>query len=106
MNESPKKESDAFTALDPLGEKEKKNVKDMFKDYQLAKPPAVPARRGEQQNNLSGASGAFSNYFNNKVGIPQESADHDDYDIGQISTKVNGNVQVVSTLMGNLCCNK
>ncbi|XP_072272733.1 disabled homolog 2 isoform X2 [Pyxicephalus adspersus] len=87
--ESHKKESDAFTALDPLGEKEKKNVKDMFKDYQLAKPPAVPARRGEQQNSSSGTSGAFSNYFNSKVGIPQESADHDDYDIGQLSSKVN-----------------
>ncbi|XP_073538084.1 disabled homolog 2 isoform X2 [Phyllobates terribilis] len=89
INESPKKESDAFTALDPLGEKERKNVKDMFKDYQLAKPPAVPARRGEQQNNSISTSGAFSNYFNSKVGIPQESADHDDFDIGQLSSKVN-----------------
>ncbi|KAM4053622.1 disabled homolog 2 isoform 4-T5 [Anomaloglossus baeobatrachus] len=89
MKESPKKESDAFTALDPLGEKEKKNVKDMFKDYQLAKPPAVPARRGEQQNNSISTSGAFSNYFNSKVGIPQETADHDDFDIGQLSSKMN-----------------
>ncbi|XP_077137568.1 disabled homolog 2 isoform X1 [Ranitomeya variabilis] len=87
--EPPKKESDAFTALDPLGEKERKNVKDMFKDYQLAKPPAVPARRGEQQNNSISTSGAFSNYFNSKVGIPQESADHDDFDIGQLSSKIN-----------------
>ncbi|XP_075698403.1 disabled homolog 2 isoform X5 [Rhinoderma darwinii] len=87
--ESPKKESDAFTALDPLGEKERKNVKDMFKDYQLAKPPAVPARRGEQQNNSLSASGAFSNYFNSKVGIPQDSADHDDFDISQLSSKIN-----------------
>lgn len=89
MKESPKKESDAFTALDPLGEKEKKNVKDMFKDYQLAKPPAVPARRGEHQNNSSSASGAFSNYFSSKVGIPQEIADHDDHDISQLSSKIN-----------------
>ncbi|XP_071991530.1 disabled homolog 2 isoform X2 [Engystomops pustulosus] len=89
LKESPKKESDAFTALDPLGEKERKNVKDMFKDYQLAKPPAVPARRGEQQNNSIGASGAFTNYFNSKVGIPQESADHDDFDISQLSSKMN-----------------
>ncbi|XP_073418751.1 disabled homolog 2 isoform X2 [Dendrobates tinctorius] len=89
IKESPKKESDAFTALDPLGEKERKNVKDMFKDYQLAKPPAVPARRGEQQNNSISTSGAFSNYFNSKVGIPQESADHDDFDIGQLSSKIN-----------------
>ncbi|KAG8456683.1 hypothetical protein GDO86_002462 [Hymenochirus boettgeri] len=87
QKESPKKESDAFTALDPLGEKEKKSVKDMFKDYQLAKPPAVPARRGEhQQNSSSSSSGAFNNYFTSKVGIPQDTADHDDFDIGQLST--------------------
>ncbi|KAM4708485.1 disabled homolog 2 isoform 2-T3 [Discoglossus pictus] len=90
LKEIPKKESDAFTALDPLGDKEKKNVKDMFKDYQLTKPPAVPARRGEHQsNNSANTSGAFSNYFNSKVGIPQDNADHDDFDINQISTKIN-----------------
>ncbi|XP_063310069.1 disabled homolog 2 isoform X3 [Pelobates fuscus] len=90
LKETPQKESDAFTALDPLGEKEKKNVKDMFKDYQLTKPPAVPARRGEHhQNNVASASGAFSSYFNSKVGIPQENADHDDFDIKQISSKIN-----------------
>ncbi|NP_001083184.1 Dab, mitogen-responsive phosphoprotein, homolog 2 L homeolog [Xenopus laevis] len=90
QKESPKKESDAFTALDPLGEKEKKSVKDMFKDYQLTKPPAVPARRGEhQQNNNSNSSGAFNNYFASKVGIPQESADHDDFDINQLSSRIN-----------------
>ncbi|OCU02580.1 hypothetical protein XELAEV_18008341mg [Xenopus laevis] len=90
QKESPKKESDAFTALDPLGEKEKKSVKDMFKDYQLTKPPAVPARRGEhQQNNNSNSSGAFNNYFASKVGISQESADHDDFDINQLSSRIN-----------------
>ncbi|NXC19994.1 DAB2 protein, partial [Corythaeola cristata] len=45
-----KKESDAFIGLDPLGDKEMKDVKEMFKDFQLTKPPAVPARRGEQQS--------------------------------------------------------
>ncbi|KAM8961130.1 disabled homolog 2 isoform 2-T2 [Pelodytes ibericus] len=89
QKETAKKESDAFTSLDPLGEKEKKNVKDMFKDYQLAKPPAVPARRGEYQNNTVNASGAFSSYFNSKVGIPQDGADHDDFDINQLSAKMN-----------------
>ncbi|XP_069633284.1 disabled homolog 2 isoform X4 [Haliaeetus albicilla] len=44
-----KKESDAFVDLDPLGDKEMKEVKEMFKEFQLTKPPAVPARRGEQQ---------------------------------------------------------
>lgn len=46
--ELTKKESDAFTALDPLGDKEIRDVKEMFKDFQLTKPPAVPARRAEQ----------------------------------------------------------
>ncbi|XP_048359894.1 disabled homolog 2 isoform X2 [Sphaerodactylus townsendi] len=47
--ETAKKESDAFTALDPLGDKEIKDVREMFRDFQLRKPPAVPARRAEQQ---------------------------------------------------------
>uniref|UniRef100_A0A8V5H8W3 Uncharacterized protein n=1 Tax=Melopsittacus undulatus TaxID=13146 RepID=A0A8V5H8W3_MELUD len=76
QKELSKKESDAFIALDPLGDKEMKDIKEMFKDFQLTKPPAVPARRGEQQN-LPGASGAFSYYFSSKVGI-QDSTDHDD----------------------------
>lgn len=50
QKELSKKESDAFIALDPLGDKEVKDVKEMFKDFHLTKPPAVPARRGEQQS--------------------------------------------------------
>ncbi|NXF51638.1 DAB2 protein, partial [Oceanites oceanicus] len=50
QKELSKKESDAFIALDPLGDKEMKDVKEMFKDFQMTKPPAVPARRGEQQS--------------------------------------------------------
>uniref|UniRef100_A0A8C3XI52 DAB adaptor protein 2 n=1 Tax=Chelydra serpentina TaxID=8475 RepID=A0A8C3XI52_CHESE len=87
QKEPSKKESDAFTALDPLGDKEKKDVKEMFKDFQLTKPPAVPARRGEQQQSL-GASGAFTSYFNSKVGILQDHADHDDLAANQLSTKI------------------
>ncbi|MBW00203.1 Disabled 2, partial [Eschrichtius robustus] len=79
--------SDAFVALDPLGDKEVKEVKEMFKDFQLRQPPTVPARKGEQ--NSSGTSSAFSNYFNNKVGIPQENADHDDFDANQLLRKIN-----------------
>nr|XP_023401205.1 disabled homolog 2 isoform X2 [Loxodonta africana] len=75
--------SDAFTALDPLADKEVKEVKEMFKDLQLRQPP-VPARKGE-----SGALGAFSNYFNSKVGIPQENADQDDLDANQLLNKIN-----------------
>ncbi|XP_067401667.1 disabled homolog 2 isoform X4 [Emydura macquarii macquarii] len=88
QKEPSKKENDAFTALDPLGDKEKKDVKEMFKDFQLTKPPAVPARRGEQQQNLLGASGAFTTYFTSKVGILQDNADHDDLESNQFSTKI------------------
>lgn len=85
-----KKESDAFVDLDPLGDKEMKEVKEMFKEFQLTKPPAVPARRGEQQS-LSGASGAFSSYFSSKVGSPQDSTGHDDMEASKLSAKMTGN---------------
>ncbi|KAL4623250.1 hypothetical protein GN956_G19123 [Arapaima gigas] len=45
LKEAPRVETTAFLSLDPLGEREQKNTKDMFKDFQLAKPPVVPARR-------------------------------------------------------------
>ncbi|KAE8285301.1 Disabled-like protein 2 [Larimichthys crocea] len=90
----PKVENSAFTALDPLGDKEKKMGKDMFKDFQIAKPPAIPARKGEQGANPAAAgssneSGAFDQYFSNKVGLAQDTADHDDFDINQMSAAVN-----------------
>ncbi|KAM6364337.1 disabled homolog 2-like [Pluvialis apricaria] len=50
QKELSKRDSDAFIALDPLGDREMKDVKEMFKDFHLTKPPAVPARRGEQQS--------------------------------------------------------
>lgn len=92
----PKVENNAFTALDPLGDKEKKTGKDMFKDFQLAKPPAIPARKGEQVSNStppapsSKEAGAFDQYFSSKVGLAQDTADHDDFDINQMSAVVNG----------------
>lgn len=43
--EAPKVDSNAFVDLDPLGEKEKRDIKDMFKNFQMAKPPNVPARK-------------------------------------------------------------
>lgn len=79
--------SDAFTGLDPLGDKEVKEVKEMFKDFQLRQPPLVPSRKGETPP--SGTSSAFSSYFNNKVGIPQEHVDHDDFDANQLLNKIN-----------------
>ncbi|XP_021063940.1 disabled homolog 2 isoform X3 [Mus pahari] len=79
--------SDAFTGLDPLGDKEVKEVKEMFKDFQLRQPPLVPSRKGETP--ASGTSSAFSSYFNNKVGIPQEHVDHDDFDANQLLNKIN-----------------
>ncbi|XP_062290705.1 disabled homolog 2 isoform X2 [Scomber scombrus] len=90
----PKVENSAFTALDPLGDKEKKIGKDMFKDFQIAKPPAIPARKGEQGSNSApvpsgNEAGAFDQYFSNKVGLVQDVADHDDFDITQMSATVN-----------------
>ncbi|XP_072228224.1 disabled homolog 2 isoform X2 [Leuresthes tenuis] len=82
-------ENSAFTALDPLGDREKKTGKDMFKDFQLAKPPAIPARKGEVAPSSVAASSskepaAFDQYFSNKVGLAQDAADHDDFDINQM----------------------
>ncbi|XP_038589549.1 disabled homolog 2 isoform X2 [Micropterus salmoides] len=89
----PKVENSAFTALDPLGDKEKKTGKDMFKDFQLAKPPAIPARKGELGSNSAPApssneASSFDKYFSSKVGLAQDTADHDDFDINQMSTVV------------------
>ncbi|KAK2816424.1 hypothetical protein Q7C36_022695 [Tachysurus vachellii] len=70
----------AFTALDPLGGKELKTGKDMFKNFQMAKPGS-----GSLAGQIS--NGAFEQYFSNKVGVAQEAADHDDFDINQLSAK-------------------
>ncbi|XP_015243872.1 PREDICTED: disabled homolog 2 isoform X2 [Cyprinodon variegatus] len=89
----PRVENSAFTALDPLGDKEKKTGKDMFKNFQLAKPPAIPARKGEITPGSAPPpnkeAGAFDEYFSNKVGLAQDAADHDDFDINQISSLSN-----------------
>ncbi|XP_029115475.1 disabled homolog 2 isoform X2 [Scleropages formosus] len=45
LKEAPRVETTAFLSLDPLSEQKQKSTKDMFKDFQLAKPPVVPARR-------------------------------------------------------------
>ncbi|XP_008421734.1 disabled homolog 2 isoform X2 [Poecilia reticulata] len=86
-------ENAAFTALDPLGDKEKKTGKDMFKNFQLAKPPAIPARKGEVASSAAAPaakeSGAFDEYFSNKVGVAQEAADYDDFDISRMSSLAN-----------------
>lgn len=41
-------DTDAFLDLDPLGEKEKRDIKEMFKDFRMAKPPNVLAKNGEK----------------------------------------------------------
>ncbi|XP_056443716.1 disabled homolog 2 isoform X1 [Gadus chalcogrammus] len=79
----PKVEKSAFTALDPLGEKEKKTGKDMFKDFVLT-PPAIPARKGEQVAGSNGGE-AFNQYFQNKVGGIPVDAEHSDFDFNQMS---------------------
>ncbi|KAM6963228.1 disabled homolog 1 [Aplochiton taeniatus] len=63
---------------------QQKMSKEMFKDFQLAKPPAMPARRGEQQPSLATTSEAFSSYFS-RVGQAQDTDDCDDFDISQMN---------------------
>ncbi|XP_044054205.1 DAB adaptor protein 1a isoform X2 [Siniperca chuatsi] len=55
----------------------------MFKDFQLAKPPAMPSKKGEQPS-LTGTSEAFSTYFS-RVGTAQDTDDCDDFDISQMN---------------------
>ncbi|XP_051232755.1 DAB adaptor protein 1a isoform X4 [Dicentrarchus labrax] len=65
------------------GERARKIGKEMFKDFQLAKPPAMPSKKGEQPN-LAGTSEAFSTYFS-RVGTAQDTDDCDDFDISQMN---------------------
>lgn len=65
------------------GERAKKMSKEMFKDFQLAKPPAMPSKKVEQPS-LAGTSEAFSTYFS-RVGTAQDTDDCDDFDISQMN---------------------
>ncbi len=84
VKEDPPVVKSAFTALDPLGENEKKIRKDMFKNFQMAKPQKAEQGSGPSTN------GSFDQYFSSKVGLVQEVADHDDFIINQISVNSNG----------------
>uniref|UniRef100_A0A3Q3VPV6 PID domain-containing protein n=1 Tax=Mola mola TaxID=94237 RepID=A0A3Q3VPV6_MOLML len=61
----------------------KKMGKEMFKDFHLAKPPAMPSKKAEQPS-LAGTSEAFSTYFS-RVGTAQDTDDCDDFDISQMN---------------------
>lgn len=54
-----------------------------LQDFQLAKPPAMPSKKGEQPS-LAGTSEAFSTYFS-RVGTAQDTDDCDDFDISQMN---------------------
>ncbi|XP_056602964.1 disabled homolog 2 isoform X2 [Triplophysa dalaica] len=84
VKEEPAPVKSAFMALDPFGEKEKKTGKDMFKDFLMVKPHKI-----EQGNGASTTNGSFDQYFSSKVGLAQEVADHDDFDINQIPVSSN-----------------
>lgn len=97
IKEEPPVVKNAFTALDPFGEKEKKTGKDMFKDFQMVSPPSISTGKTEPASTpkLSpGGDEAFAQYFTNKVGVPQDVADHDDFDITQISSSLSGTIQL------------
>ena len=98
VKEEPPVMKNAFMTLDPFGEKEKKTGKEMFKDFQMAKPPSTPTdKTTEVSTPKISANGdeAFAQYFTNRVGVLQEVADHDDFDISQISSNVNGKKTLV-----------
>ncbi|XP_031641768.1 disabled homolog 1-like isoform X3 [Oncorhynchus kisutch] len=61
-----------------------KMSKEMFKDFQLAKPPAMPAKMGDQHPCLAGTSEAFSSYFS-RVGTVTDTDYCDDFDISQLN---------------------
>ncbi|XP_008305332.1 disabled homolog 1 isoform X2 [Cynoglossus semilaevis] len=65
------------------GDRGKKLNKEMFKDFQLAKPPAMPSKKADQPC-LAGTSEAFSTYFS-RVGTAQDTDDCDDFDISQMN---------------------
>ncbi|XP_062389699.1 disabled homolog 2 isoform X2 [Sardina pilchardus] len=93
IKEEPPVMKNAFMTLDPLGEKEKKIGKDMFKDFQMVKPPPTSIGKAEPASTpqLSpNGDEAFAQYFTNRVGVPQDVADHDDFDINQMSSNING----------------
>uniref|UniRef100_A0A673HL63 Disabled homolog 2-like n=1 Tax=Sinocyclocheilus rhinocerous TaxID=307959 RepID=A0A673HL63_9TELE len=72
--EAPKVDSNAFVDLDPLGEKEKRDIKDMFKDFQMAKPPNLPARKEPLK---IGVQNPFDNSFGKNLfgtSVPATSA--------------------------------
>ncbi|XP_076873176.1 disabled homolog 1 isoform X5 [Brachyhypopomus gauderio] len=60
-----------------------KMSKEMFKDFQMAKPPAMPTRKSEQPS-LACTTDAFTSYFS-RVGLAQDNDDCDDFDISQMN---------------------
>ncbi|KAK1795878.1 hypothetical protein P4O66_008987 [Electrophorus voltai] len=60
-----------------------KMSKEMFKDFQMAKPPAMPTRKSEQPS-LACTTDAFTSYFG-RVGVAQDNDDCDDFDISQMN---------------------
>ncbi|XP_017312062.1 DAB adaptor protein 1a isoform X9 [Ictalurus punctatus] len=60
-----------------------KMSKEMFKDFQMAKPPPAGTRKSEQPN-LVCTTDAFTSYFS-RVGLAQDNDDCDDFDISQMN---------------------
>ncbi|XP_060722653.1 DAB adaptor protein 1a isoform X1 [Tachysurus vachellii] len=57
--------------------------KEMFKDFQMAKPPPGGTRKSEQPS-LACTTDAFTSYFS-RVGLAQDNDDCDDFDISQMN---------------------
>ncbi|KAM8874808.1 disabled homolog 1 isoform 9-T23 [Spinachia spinachia] len=80
---TPAAEAPPSAASSPQHERARKMGKEMFKDFQLAKPPAMPSKKAEQPG-LACTSQAFSSYFS-RVGTAQDTDDCDDFDISQMN---------------------
>lgn len=63
-------------------QRQAKMSKEMFKDFQMAKPPAMP--RKSEQPSLTCTTDAFTSYFS-RVGMAQDADDCDDFDISQMN---------------------
>ncbi|KAM9435844.1 disabled homolog 1 isoform 5-T6 [Clarias gariepinus] len=60
-----------------------KMSKEMFKDFQMAKPPPPGTHKSEQPS-LACTTDAFTSYFS-RVGLAQDNDDCDDFDISQMN---------------------
>ncbi|XP_062874140.1 disabled homolog 2 isoform X2 [Trichomycterus rosablanca] len=80
VKDPPKVDTNAFIDLDPLGERGQRDIKDMFKDFQMAKPPNAtikiePLQVGGQ-NLFDSPFGSFGTPMMSAPAIKAVGSDH------------------------------